>query len=57
MSTKTIYFSMMVENEENNDEAIWGESIDGSYTDEDIYEMKIEDIKVIYSIILLYILN
>lgn len=47
-NSKTVFFGLIIESDDDNDqEALWGEGIQGSpYKEEDIYEMKVEDIKV-----------
>ncbi|KAB7502814.1 Transmembrane emp24 domain-containing protein 1 [Armadillidium nasatum] len=46
-NSKTVFFGLIIESDDDNDqEALWGEGIQGSpYKEEDIYEMKVEDIK------------
>ncbi|XP_042888202.1 transmembrane emp24 domain-containing protein 1-like [Penaeus japonicus] len=44
-NSKTVFFGVMIENENEDDEDLWDDGFDSSVTAEDIYEMKVEDIK------------
>ncbi|KAG7163213.1 transmembrane emp24 domain-containing protein 1-like [Homarus americanus] len=45
-NTKTVFFGVMIENEnDDDDDDLWDSGFEASVTAEDIYEMKIEDIK------------
>lgn len=45
-NSKTVFFGIMIENEyDDDDDDIWDDGLDASVTAEEIYEMKIEDIK------------
>lgn len=45
-NSKTVFFGVVIENENEDDEDLWDDGFDSSVTAEDIYEMKVEDIKV-----------
>ena len=52
-NSKTVFFGLMVENEDDDDDDLWDDGLEASVTAEEIYEMKIEDIKastVLFSI-------
>lgn len=44
-NSKTVFFGVVIENENEDDEDLWDDGFDSSVTAEDIYEMKVEDIK------------
>lgn len=43
-STKTVFFGITIESDDDDD--LWDDGLDETITAEEIYEMKIEDIKV-----------
>lgn len=48
-NSKTVFFGLVVESEDEEDqEALWGAGgVGNTYEPEELYEMKVEDIKVI----------
>lgn len=44
-NSKTVFFGVVIENESEDNEDLWDDGFDSSVTAEDIYEMKVEDIK------------
>lgn len=46
-NSKTVFFGVMIENEnDDDDDDLWDSGLEASVTAEEIYEMKIEDMKV-----------
>ena len=46
-NTKTVFFGIMIDNENDEDDDYnWDGGFDSAVTGEEVYEMKIEDIKV-----------
>ncbi|KAK7078266.1 hypothetical protein SK128_016597 [Halocaridina rubra] len=44
-NSKTVFFGLMIENDYDDDDDLWDDGLDASVTAEELYEMKIEDIK------------
>ncbi|KAK8740856.1 hypothetical protein OTU49_002731 [Cherax quadricarinatus] len=44
-NSKTVFFGVMIENEDDDDDDLWDAGLEASVTAEEIYEMKIEDMK------------
>lgn len=44
-NSKTVFFGVMVDNDDEDDDDLWDDGLDAGVTADEIYEMKIEDIK------------